>query len=181
LSGFVEDKDRKIVPRWRDLKATICRGELGCTTLAQAAAVLDSDFSRKLDDWNRHGTIPFALELIGAAAVPGRETEATDAAKLVLSRGTSVSPAARDLAEVILGQGDPQRPETAQSSNSAARELRARLRADPRNSLASLGGPSPPLRERWLTGPRPQGNEYRSGANAYKPFRAEVRLAFIYP
>jgi tetratricopeptide (TPR) repeat protein len=94
----------------------------------------DEDFEQKVRDWKQNPTLPFASEVVAGAIVLGRESEALDAATFVVAMVDGVPPAVRKVAEQVI---DPSGSNAERAEQPiAARDLRGRLREDPRNSIA---------------------------------------------
>jgi Flp pilus assembly protein TadD len=79
LAQFLEDKDRKVVPRWRSSGTTIALGELNAAGPIRGRD-LGLDFEEKMEEWNAARTPSSAAELVGAAFVHGRLDEVGEAA-----------------------------------------------------------------------------------------------------
>jgi Flp pilus assembly protein TadD len=135
LSGFVEDKDRKVIPRWRNFRKTVAAGELGLPSTQVPGAIDDSAFSEKISDWNVQRTLPYAAEVVGAAIVLQRHADATEAAEFVLRSNSGASAASRRLALQIIHPSENQQfggDEVAYSCH----EIRRSLQVEPRNAIA---------------------------------------------
>jgi tetratricopeptide (TPR) repeat protein len=136
LSGFREEKHRKIIPRWRLSRKTVMLGELAPVSAVDSVVALEKpdDFETKLREWRVAPGLGSALELVGAAAVLDRGQDAADAAALVESSELASS-AAKQLARVVAGQG-VDIASSGKLSPALAHDLRANLRSHPRNALA---------------------------------------------
>jgi tetratricopeptide (TPR) repeat protein len=143
----LEDKDRNVIPRWRDFRTTIAIGELDTSGEAiQGVEFSEEDaLASKIRDWEANKTVPFASDLVSAAFTLGRYEEAADAAAFLLSLDDGVPEAARSLAKRLVS------PEPGGNRLSASeaicdpepqrvreliRTLRHRLRDEPRNTVA---------------------------------------------
>lgn len=103
MNGYVHDPDRKIIPRWRSFSDTVRHGELGPVTSVQRKQEDSIDFlTSKVDDWRRFKTKAHACDVVGCAVVLGRQAEAVDAAKFLISRRDNFGPWQDDLASRIL-------------------------------------------------------------------------------
>jgi tetratricopeptide (TPR) repeat protein len=141
---FNEDKDRRVVPRWRDSLTTVATGELAPLTSRRGQVSRLQFLDSKLEDWREHRTVSFAADLVGAAVVLNRESEVKDAAEFLLSNSSDTSIAALRLAKRILqvpheettivSVGNVEAP-TLDAERKAIRSLRMRLRDDPRNAI----------------------------------------------
>lgn len=107
MAVILEKKSRKVIPRWRSFRATAALGELSSRGLPPKLLVSPEHFfARKLADWRERKTLWHATDLLGAALVLGRQLDATEAAKFVLSEDSGASTPARDIARRILTPGD---------------------------------------------------------------------------
>ena len=97
------EKDRKVIPRWRNFENTLILGELGSYIPNKAHKKVTIDFlSSKLNDWHKNRTKFFASDLVGAAVTLGREVECVEAARFLLQDETNSSVWMRKLAERTL-------------------------------------------------------------------------------
>jgi tetratricopeptide (TPR) repeat protein len=106
VGTFLEDKDRHVIPRLRSFKTTLALGELDPAELRDAGSKpiegADSSLRSKIRDWNEHGTISFASDLVSAAFVLRQPDRAKDAAEFLLSQKSAVPKAAVEIAARIL-------------------------------------------------------------------------------
>lgn len=136
MSSFVEDKDRKIIPRWHDFRQAFLLGELDPIHSRARKPIVDADFDGKLRDWQHRRTLPFAVEVVGAAIVLQREEEAAEAAQFILSSETELPPGVLRLARRVASPAEPERASPDELPRpKRLHELRARLRDAPRNPL----------------------------------------------
>lgn len=139
MPAFLDQKDRKIIPRWRDFKTTASLGELQSTKQAVSPTSKPEDFlETKIRDWQKQRTASFASDLLGAAFVLGRQNEVRDAAEFILTKDSGATRAARSLATKVLGRTPPDDTSQLVTLNPRQRIhfLRTRLGDEPRNSLA---------------------------------------------
>ncbi len=142
MSAALTDKERHVVPRWRDSNVAGALGELDPS--AERSRVFDGteeSWREKRDAWATTRQLSFAADLLGAALTLGKFEEADEAARYVSGRKSDASPALQLVAERLLheriGSNDPQQPKFERQSLSAAVHLtRERLRNDPRNAIA---------------------------------------------
>lgn len=135
------DKDRHMIPRWRDSHATSLQGELGSPgRLIQLTGQRNSEIDSRLQDWKETKSASFASDLVGAAIVGGHPELASDAARFLLEHDDGVSFSARRMAKWILSRDHK---ESSSSLNrdqadqiSRLRKLKAVVRTSPRNALA---------------------------------------------
>lgn len=100
----LEDRDRNVIPRWRDFRTTVLLREL--------SGVEHRDFEfpgtaqslrSKRSAWLANQSPAFATDLLGAAMVLGKGAEAEDAAEFLrAAEGASV--ATREIAAALLGR-----------------------------------------------------------------------------
>lgn len=105
LSTIHEDRDRKVVPRWRAFASTITGGELRPVATRKVPVPLPEDvLSARIHDWQANRTLAFAADLVGSAIAVGDKAKATEAAEFILAQSSNVPAAARHLAEHLLGK-----------------------------------------------------------------------------
>lgn len=143
MSGFNEDKDRKVIPRWRKFDRTKLLVELSSSESSLNRRRVTRDFlAQKVTDWRRNKTVAHASDLVGAAVSLRREQEATEAARFLLSDDLSSPVWARDLARRALTSGDSGAKENPPSEvnqetlQEQVRSLRRLLRFEPNNPIS---------------------------------------------
>jgi tetratricopeptide (TPR) repeat protein len=149
MSLNLEEKNRHIIPRWRDSVVTAAMGELDSlgTRHPHPIPLNELDFEDKVASWEEQRTISYASDLLATAAAGDvKHSVATDAAKFLLSCSAASAPAKaiarrylgeRELAAEVLeryyGSTHPFDP---QIHHSRIRRLRKVLHESPRNVLA---------------------------------------------
>lgn len=140
MAVFLDNSNRKIVPRWRDSAVTIQLGELNAPVTISGGTLSDSNYLTKLADWQTHKSLRYAADLVSAAVVIGRHEEAKEAAEYLEGSGEA-STAILQLAQIVIDETKPPDPFEAYSGiqkndwmEIAATKLR--VRADPENALA---------------------------------------------
>lgn len=143
--AFFRERDRNIIPRWRDFRTTIAIGELTPAGAPPSEALPGGDFlAEKITAWRDNRTASFASELVGAAFFLGRQAEAEEAAKFLLSNGVDAPGPARALAGRLLrliggsvpAAAPPEaKPVIKEQVYGRIHRLRRRLREDPRNAI----------------------------------------------
>ena len=103
MPGINEDRERQVVPRWRDYKATRSRGELAPLRSPGSNQFSDEMLDNLLKDWQSNPSISVASDLVSCALTLGRFTTAIDAAHSVLSNNRAPR-AARGLASTYLSE-----------------------------------------------------------------------------
>lgn len=143
MAVFIDQKERNIIPRWRDFRTTISIGELNPSGTANESTLPAGDFlADKLQAWNENKTVSFATDLLGAAFVLGRQQEAEEAAKFILLPESGASSAARSLAKRIVVPESHEEtideeviPESEEQTHRQIHLLRRRLGDEPRNPI----------------------------------------------
>lgn len=139
--------DRRVIPRWRDSRATAQGGELA--PLKRRAAEPADDARElvewKVREWEENRSLPFAADLAATAFVTGEYEEARAAADFILSGEHKISDSLRTLVLRILGLGESvaeSPPGVARKAGAAlgalrpvVHSIREHLREDPRNVL----------------------------------------------
>jgi len=136
-----EDKERKVIPRWRSFHRQLISGETKPLRQLEKPIKLSRDFlDEKLDSWNENKTLTHATDLVSAAIVLGYEAEVLDAAKFILSQPQKRNEVAHIIAKRALGIetkcNDLQlRPEVLDVDRNRKKihNLKVRLHEDPRN------------------------------------------------
>lgn len=133
-------QERRVVPRWRDVRTTARRGELGPLKRPSGRLALpDSEglLAQKLHDWDVNPSLPFAAEVTATAFILGNYEPAHEAAEFVLANEASTSLTA--LATRVLGMTSKEEPASSPLPLPELRPLihtiRGRLREDPRDAL----------------------------------------------
>lgn len=134
MAGLYEDRDRRILPRWRTSRKTKARDELASLHPRQGQPAAADHVRRAAVEFDRAPTISAAAEVIGGAIVGGCAEVATSAAEFVLNQAPEASEATIDLARSIL-RITPEVAASEESPRSVIARLRKGLRATPRNPL----------------------------------------------
>lgn len=135
MAAFVLDKNRKVIPRWRQSTLTVGLHELDSLLPRASRRILDpTTLEEKVRDWQANNTVAFAAEVAAAALVLGVPERARDAARFILSSECSPTAALRHLAQHVLSPTDPSEEDRGQPSV-RIRLLRAIVREDPRNAI----------------------------------------------
>lgn len=140
MSGFEPNRQRRIVPRWREARLSLPTGEL--TPLPSGIAkpeALPEELGRRQEEWRQNHSVPFAADLAGVALTLGVPERAHDAAEFLLNEGVAnTNPALATLANAVLGRLPPISilpTRTKEELSKAVHETRTRLRSEPRNGL----------------------------------------------
>jgi tetratricopeptide (TPR) repeat protein len=130
-----EDRDRKILPRWRLSAAAISGGEtyaIGNPTLRCVG--IDDRLASAVNRFAKGPSYELAAEAVGAAIVADDRLPAKAAAEFLFSCSDRTTVASRELARRVLGQSTALIPQGRVDVQIA--EQKKRVRHDPRNTLA---------------------------------------------
>ncbi len=144
MAGFISDKARQVIPRWRTLRETLRRRELDSVVPSRVYQKDAPDFlAQKLIDWKQHQTVGHAADLVGAGVALGRKEEITGAAKFLLRDDVYALSWARELAVHALDTPDNGKivaptPEVMEESylHGQVRHLRQLLHSEPRDPIS---------------------------------------------
>lgn len=98
---------RRLIPRWRSVVATIDSQELASPIgrkTPKTTAVGAQDFFARLERWRISPELVTAAELVEAAIVAGRETEAVAAARRLVTVDKTAAPLIREQAAALLAR-----------------------------------------------------------------------------
>lgn len=129
MSLFVSDKDRRVIPRWRNFRTTADTGELDGVRVAPQMLEDGGFFGEKIRAWEEAKSVETAAELVAAALVLGRGGEAAEAARLILSSTSDATPAVQSLARTLLRPGREAEALDEAGGEAEVREEMLRLRA----------------------------------------------------
>jgi len=143
MAGFISDKARQVIPRWRTLRETLRRRELDSVVPSRAYQTGAPDFlAQKLVDWKQHQTVGHAADLVGAGVALGREGEVTGAARFLLRNDVYATSWARELAVHALDTPDNGKIVAPTSEvmgesylHGQVRNLRQQLHGEPRDPI----------------------------------------------
>ena len=100
MTGFVEEKPRDVIPRWRTFEETTSLGELGSGLPSQPHRVeYRNSLAQQKVDWKKHQTIGHASDLVGSALFHKEPHEAREAAEFLLRNESKISRWVKELAE----------------------------------------------------------------------------------
>src|SRR5258708_6887024 len=83
---LIEDKDRKVLPRWRDSRVSAALGEMDSLEVREEKPDFsEAAFSHKIREWKAHRSVSFASDVVATALGVGIEDDpdATEAASFV--------------------------------------------------------------------------------------------------
>src|SRR6266446_5059987 len=102
MSLALEQKDRRVIPRWRDFRTTVQSGDLnGGSPDTVKAIEAGRYFDEKLSAWQLSPSIETAADLVSSALVLGRHDEAAEAARFLLAPASTATLAVKGVAEVV--------------------------------------------------------------------------------
>jgi tetratricopeptide (TPR) repeat protein len=125
-----DDKERKVIPRWRSIVRTPNSELTSSRQLVGIGLSADEIIGDAREQWDLRKDQFSALELIYAAQMFGRDSDASSAAHFLLS--TEVRPDVRRLSEAVLGQEPPAEPE---APRDVVKSAKASLVEYPRNPV----------------------------------------------
>lgn len=142
MSIPVDDKDRRVIPRWRQSSVTATTGELSRPrTPAPFSDEELASFDEKQRAWRGERDIGSAAELVAVAFVLGREREAIEAAHFLANPESSATPDVRRIARRVLARvgvaevlPDSEAEDPA-DLRQVIRSAKRRLRDEPRNAI----------------------------------------------
>ncbi len=146
MSLGLVDKDRKVIPRWRSVDASVYLGELrSLRSHTQVPSSVPDFMPKKIDTWERNRSIIAASELVEAAIVSRQVECAVEAAEFLLSRPENLrsgivsnAHAVRVMAGRVLNQQTDMHAASfldQQQSIAIIGNLKHRLVDNPRNGL----------------------------------------------
>ena len=142
---------RRVIPRWRPFRLTAALGELDSSGEAvpqveHPGGESGAEFRALVEAWEKHRSLSFAADLVGAATVRGNPEPAIEAAQFIVSLGDSAPAGARTLASSVLSTTSATAPtidDDVTEARAVADEralrvqvaaLRNKLREGPRNA-----------------------------------------------
>lgn len=138
---FLENRNRRVVPRWRDHKTTLALRELSNAKAKDPMSAEDTTaLARRASEWHNNTTIWHAADLLSSAYVVGIPDHYMDAIDFILAHPESAptplvdlakraaSPVGRELAD--LHQVDEE-----EGIRRRIHNARVRLRDEPRNAI----------------------------------------------
>ena len=107
MAGFVKEKDRRIIPRWRPFNKTLQLGELSPSEIVKKHSRAPYDLlEKKINDWNKFRTIAYAVDLVGTAGLVLRSCSndpgINSACEFILRQDVDVSEWTKKIARCIL-------------------------------------------------------------------------------
>lgn len=138
-----EDKNRKIIPRWRPFATTLGAGELSPSPshLKKPVAPVGA-LDETLRAFKDTPTLVVAADLTSAAVAAGQPERAQDAARMVLDNHDCVTSAATVVARRVLGIAPPAQEALAiqqvmpvAQARQEVHALRSNLHTEPRNTF----------------------------------------------
>ncbi len=146
MTGFTQNQNRHVIPRWRTLEKTAKMGEIGPSTLTpEHTAPQNHDaIAKTRATWERCPTIYSASDFIGAAIFYNNPHEAIDAIEF-LNRESAITEPLRESIELALPDyfnTPPPAPTPACTIREEAelriRELREKLHIEPKRPFTQV-------------------------------------------
>src|SRR3990172_1570087 len=124
MNAFDEKDSRRVVPRWRDFAETVGTPELLPLDNRSPARFDEApaELQKKRVEWENSKGTAFASDFVGSAVTYGRDSDAIDAAKYLLSRQDETSSAVRNLAIALLNRAGRRQSEAFSSARADTRE-----------------------------------------------------------
>ena len=140
---FLEQRNRRVLPRWRDHKTTLALGELSSPKPPEPISEEDRQaVAQRVSEWHTNRSVWHAGDLLSSAFVVGVPEDSKDAASFILSNRSSAPAALIRLAERIAIPEDVEsrsveirQPSDEETIAGAIHALRRRLRDEPRNAI----------------------------------------------
>ena len=103
MTGFSPERDRKVIPRWRNFDSTSFFGELDSVDKIRKHRNVTANFlTSKISNWHLHQTALYAADALGAAIVLGREQEVAYIANFLLGVNEDKWSFGKELAKRVL-------------------------------------------------------------------------------
>ena len=135
---LLEQKNRHVVPRWRDFQTTLSLGELQNSKEPDPISPEDKEaISRRVAEFNVDRDVWHAADLLSSAFVVGDSNGADLARKFILANREGAPEALLSFASGTSGENprrDIQGPD-AESHQKLIHDTRRRLRSEPRNAI----------------------------------------------
>ncbi len=137
MGQFLDNKDRKIVPRWRNFTLAASLGELSSDKIQNEDSVGHPSLEKKIQEWKVYQTPSFAADALSSAFVLNQYDRVIDIANVVLSKANLFHKSLVNIAKIVLSkENEIEYPEENLSGNQRIALLRKQLRDDPRDSLS---------------------------------------------
>ena len=137
MGQFLENKNRKIVPRWRNFTLAAKLGELSSDKLLNDDSVSPPSLEKKIQEWKMNPSPSYATDALSSGFVLNQYDRVIDIANSVLSKSNLFHKSIINIAKIILSkENEIEYPEEEFSRNKIVGLLREQLRDDPRDSLA---------------------------------------------
>jgi Flp pilus assembly protein TadD len=140
MSSWLQDGDRRVIPRWRDSFTAVLSGEALSATSGSIVAAPDGFFAEKLESWQRNRTLGHAADVLSSAIVLGRRAELPDAAAFILENAELAPVPLVQAARVALGDSAGPSAELppdldVENIQLEIARIRSRLRLEPRDPV----------------------------------------------
>jgi tetratricopeptide (TPR) repeat protein len=138
---FLQELDRRVLPRWRDFKTTLSLGELSSVKSRDEISLDDQNaLARLIKDWQENPTIWHAGDFLSSAFVVGDVTDLKEAASFILENREFAPHPLIELSERIVSpqMGEPievAMPLGDEDISQSIHRIRKRLSEEPRNAI----------------------------------------------
>jgi hypothetical protein len=109
MTGFFDESERHVVPRWHSFGGAVRRGELSSVLQADHRPAERRALEERRIEWEQFGGFRVATDYVGNAIAYEDFELAKDAAEYILAQDPD--PLARRLAETLLSPEEPRVPE----------------------------------------------------------------------
>lgn len=135
MAEFLDDPNRKLVPRWRSLNLTTALGELSGPIGVPRKSFGVDDFGEKLASFRANPKMSSAAELLTAGFAHSRLGDVNEAAEFILRYDEGRLTVLRELARKVTMPYQAADPDDVQSPGEQIRDQRAILSVQPNNPL----------------------------------------------
>lgn len=142
MSGAFEDKNRKIIPRWRPFSSPHTQRELDNIRIGERLHVSTESLERAWADWNEFKSISFASDLLSQGMALGELKGLESVARTVLATNEPFLEGAKSIAKRVLQENTnapvlPPEPGGIFQNVAVSRinSLKSRLATEPRNPI----------------------------------------------
>ena len=129
MTGFISDKDRSVIPRWRTLEQTAKLGELSpASTPVHQPLPTPNNLAQQRSDWEKYRTVGHALDFATTAIFVDKHQEAQDALVFLKQNKSNIPPWTMGLLEELVP--DNSTPPSPPLPNTSAIREEAQQRID---------------------------------------------------
>ena len=141
MTGFISDKDRTVIPRWRTLEQTAKLDELSpASTPVHQPLPTPNNLAQLRSDWEKHRTVGHALDFATTAIFVDKHQEAQDAIVFLKRNKSNIPPWTMGLLEELVPNNStpptPPPPNTStirEEAKQRIRKLEPLVHAEPKD------------------------------------------------